>query len=58
MSVSYSVGLEDQLVLVMEEGNEAVWWVLYMEGPGQRLVHLLSVQTTADPEEAEEYVDV
>ncbi len=58
VSVSYSVGLEDQLVVVMEEGNEAVWWVLYMEGPGQRLVHLLSVQTTAAPVGVEEYVDV
>ena len=50
MSISYSVGIEDQIVAVKEEGNGHLWWVFYVEGPDRNLVHLVSlrVETPVD----------
>jgi hypothetical protein len=44
MSISYSIGIEEQILAVKEEGNGHLWWVFYVEGPGKKLVHLVSLQ--------------
>ncbi len=44
VSVSYSQGLDCQLVLVTEEADGFVWWVLYLELPEQQLLHMISIQ--------------
>ena len=46
MSISYSVGLEDQLVLVKEMDEEHLWWVFYVEGPDGSLVHMVSLRVS------------
>lgn len=46
MSISYSVGLEDQLVLVKETDEEHLWWVFYVEGPDGSLVHMVSLRAS------------
>ncbi len=54
--VSYSLGLESQLVLVVEEGRDVLWWVFYLEGPDHRLIHMISIQMDTMPPEEEEMI--
>jgi hypothetical protein len=54
VSVSYSLGLEGQLILVVKEGSNVLWLVFYLEGPDHRLIHMVSIQLdTSLPEERE-----
>jgi hypothetical protein len=56
VSVSDSHGLEGQLILVVEEGNDTLWWVLYLEGPEHQLLHMISIQTGMQAQAVEELV--
>jgi hypothetical protein len=56
VSVSYSHGLEGQRVLVVEEGNNVVWWVLYLEVPDYQLLHMISIQMDIQTQAEEELV--
>ncbi len=57
VSVSYSLGLESQLVLVVEEGRDVLWWVFYLEGPDHSLIHMISIQMDTMPPEEGEMID-
>jgi hypothetical protein len=48
-SISYSQDLKDQLVLVIEECDGVRWWVFYVEGPDQSLIHMISLQVNMAP---------
>lgn len=41
--LSYSHGLEDQLILILEECNEGMWWAFYVEGPDKSLIRIMSL---------------
>jgi hypothetical protein len=56
VSVSYSQGLEGQLILVAEEGDDVVWWVFYLEGPENQILHLTTIQMVMTPQVMEETV--
>jgi hypothetical protein len=58
VSVSYSLGLEGQLVLVVEEGRDVLWWVFYLEGPDHHLIHMISIQMDTRPPEEGEMIDL
>ncbi len=49
MSISYSVGVECQLVAVREESEGILWWVFYFEGPDSSLIHMVSLQVVESP---------
>ncbi len=54
--VSYSQGLEGQLILVVEEGDDVVWWVFYLAGPENQILHLTTIQMAMAPIVMEEPV--
>ena len=43
-------------MLVVEKGNNAVWWVLYLEVPDYQLLHMISIQMDMQAQAVEELV--
>ncbi len=58
VSVSYFLGLEGQVVLVVEEGSDVLWWVFYLEGPNHCLIHMILIQKDMRPPVEGEVVDL